>query len=996
MKEIISQHTEELKKRYADFFLPHFTRQIEGHIKFIRNFCEVLENYKNEYRSQPSPDFEFINNLKLSYHKRTFDLLQNQYGKVYKQNFDNDLAQFIIEINSYMESVDKNLRRIQEEERFVVKKEDSFRVKFYKRLKIIFYNIYRLPLRTGNVFRKLFGKPVRKEVRWFHNIPLRNLTVLYLRDEMCLNLLPHIEEINKRVSSVFLELWKADEEFNMLTESNVSEFEINIENKIEELDRIPDELADSVERVFIRTSNLYEEAISKAGTIELPSGKLSSKIIDKKHDELNKEYESLYSGWSNTFFALFDDWKLNKELYIFGEKLNNDFHKVSVLTEEKIYKNIIPNFEGIRNFLYEVVNRLNEFSGSSSEAKAALFRERDRIYNKLSENAIPETSDIILEQNIPDVVDWLEYNITKNIKNLSEKRAIVKTSVYTERIKVSEIDYISPNEIITYSSLPSYIKASTGIKSNITQHLNEIQKGLKDIEQIADFNLESALSMFGSEKSAFEDPVDIAVEGINRAITKEEILEKKLKDIEVKINSELRNSVQKINNQIIELTKNENIFEIRLKIARTKTLQRTEELKHKTLHSIKNFFPILLKGIKDIFIYSTKYYTDLRRKFGLAPPHVSISTEISDFLAATENAVSKLPFVYQRLFSIEPLEDERFFEGRNKELTLLNAAYENWVLKKYAPAAIVGEKGSGITTLLNFYFRQIDTSYEIIRTRIDNVIYYEKEFIDFLKKTLKNNSFNNIEEIVKYLNGLVTRQVIVIENIQNLFLKKVNGFNCLKMFFELISKTNQNVFWIVTSTLYAWEYLSKTMNVPDYFGYNIRLEQLTGDQMIDIILKRHRISGYNIYFEEPGETLSRKHKKLSGEEMQVQLKKEYFTELNRFAKSNISLALLYWMRSTKEVTKDTIKIGSVIELDFSFLEVMNPDKFFILYILLLHDGLTEENIVEVYNKLRKEIRLSLLILLDDGVIIKRGDLFIINPLLYRQIVYVLQSKNIIH
>jgi len=989
--------TEEVRNHFNAYFLPQFLNHIIKQIKFLKELNKIIEDYKRRYKLNKEPDAEFINKLKLSYHKKSYELISHKYNRRYKQNFEQDLPEFSREIDAYFKSLDESITRVQDGERFVIDEKDNFKIKSYKRFKKIFYGFSLLPVKFGNLFRRLFNKPLKEKKLWYHTVPLRNLTAIYLSDNVCIDFIPHIEETNKSISAALLEAWKADEELSNLSLNERTEFKSDINKDIEDLERLPGYLDEEFNKIYNKKIILYEDAFRKSGTIELPLKKISNKKVKKKHEELNKEYEFLYDGWINTFYSLFEDWRLNKELYLLKEEFTSEFKEVTVKADEKLRKNISPHLQEIKEFLGEVIYKLKGFSGSSSEVKSLLYREKDRIHNKLSDNDIPEISEIILAQNIPDLIDQMEYNINEGINSLPEKRAIVKTTTYVKRIDESNIDYISPKEIITYSTLPSFLKTCAKVKSSIMQELDEIQKGLRDIDQIADFNLESALSMFKSDKGTLEDPLDIAIEGINRAAAKEDSVEKKLRDIESKINEELYETVKRVNDELIRLTKNENVIEIKLNIARTKTLHRTEELKQKSVHIIRNFFPIILNGIKKGFINVKNNYQLVRQKFGLAPRPVSISTEISDFLAATENAVSKLPFVYQRLFRIEPLEDERFFEGREKELSLLNAAFENWKQKRYAPVIIYGEKGSGTTTLLNFYFKKLETNYNISRTLINNNIYNEKDFIDFLKNIFKKSSFTGIDDTADYLNELVVKQIVVIENLQNLFLKKVNGFTCLKMLFELISKTNRNVFWIISSSLYAWEYLSKVMNVSDYFSYLVKLEKLNDEQMINVILKRHWISGYNIYFEPPHEAaVKKKYKKLSEMEIQEHLKKEYFSELNEFAKSNISLALLYWMRSAKEVTPDTIKLGSVVELDFSFLKTMSSEKLFILYILLLHDGLTVEDVVEIYNKPLKEIRLNLLVLLDDGIIIKKGDLYIINPLLYRQIVYLLQSKNIIH
>ncbi len=262
---------------------------------------------------------------------------------------------------------------------------------------------------------------------------------------------------------------------------------------------------------------------------------------------------------------------------------------------------------------------------------------------------------------------------------------------------------------------------------------------------------------------------------------------------------------------------------------------------------------------------------------------------------------------------------------------------------------------------------------------------------------MNEDSIKNLDDLASHLNNLTAKKIIIIENIQHLFLRKVNGFECLTMLHELISKTSRQIFWVITSTLYAWNYLDKTTSISDHFGYVIKIRDLDFKDIIEIILKRHRVSGYNIYFEPNKKDLDdKKYKLLSDAEKQEYLRNEYFKNLNKFSKSNISLALLFWLRSTQSVTSDTITIKSLNDLDFSFLASLSPEKIFTLNIMLLHDGINEEIHSIIFNKPQTQSRLLLYLLLDDGLIINEGEKYLINPLLYRQTTSMLQAKNIIH
>ena len=76
--------------------------------------------------------------------------------------------------------------------------------------------------------------------------------------------------------------------------------------------------------------------------------------------------------------------------------------------------------------------------------------------------------------------------------------------------------------------------------------------------------------------------------------------------------------------------------------------------------------------------------------------------------------------------------------------------------------------------------------------------------------------------------------------------------------------------------------------------------------------------------------------------------------------------------------------------------VSTNHKHFSLTVVLLHDGITLEEYMAVFNISRKEAELFLLALLDDGILFRRGDRYKVNFLLYRQVIDSLKTKNILH
>jgi transcription initiation factor IIE alpha subunit len=123
------------------------------------------------------------------------------------------------------------------------------------------------------------------------------------------------------------------------------------------------------------------------------------------------------------------------------------------------------------------------------------------------------------------------------------------------------------------------------------------------------------------------------------------------------------------------------------------------------------------------------------------------------------------------------------------------------------------------------------------------------------------------------------------------------------------------------------------------------------------------------------------------------LEKEFFSSLNFFTKSNISLAQLFWLSSIEDIKDRIMYVSANFEISDSLLNSLSTEKVFILHTLILQDGLKSEEINKTLNYSFNETRLLLQIMLEDGIIIKTDEMYYINPLLYRQTIALLKSKN---
>jgi hypothetical protein len=164
------------------------------------------------------------------------------------------------------------------------------------------------------------------------------------------------------------------------------------------------------------------------------------------------------------------------------------------------------------------------------------------------------------------------------------------------------------------------------------------------------------------------------------------------------------------------------------------------------------------------------------------------------------------------------------------------------------------------------------------------------------------------------------------------------------------------------------------------------------------LIKRHKISGYNLHFEKPPVAyLSNKFLKSSEVEQQEILKEEFFSDINKIARSNFRIAFMYWIRSTVKVSGSTIFMRSLKTIDTSFLNKITPEKLLLLNSILLQERLNMADIVELSSLDAQLTKNIVHTLFEKGLLTKENDEFYtINIFLYRQITSLLKSKNVIH
>jgi len=973
-------------------FLAEIDRWIEQEI-FLMN--EVSDHaLKFSGLCQSKDHLEIFDEQLAKYKQTLHKLIKDKWIEFESLRFTEKFPEISNEIDRIVQSIPEYHIREQQAERFRPLPGDSVKIRFLKRLKSLLFPFTRFHIWLLNPFRKLFGKPPYKVHYWKRKIPLRRLAAYHFKYGLLEPLLLCEIEVIQILCSSYLKLKSWEDQLNKDGDDKLlGPLSKDIPHEIfKDIEKSINKIKTDIKNQIRKNATKWNEDYLLTGTVELPLRNFRENRLNDLFRKADSEWEKRTHEWKNTLFALFEEWRTDIEIYFLSYSVLAELKKFKSLQEEKLKESIDPNLEGIE----EIVGSARKEIEESKELKSTLLKVKYRVAKKLDQEILPTLSEKLVNKNLSGLISRLEASIREDVEKLSDKRLVVKTNEYAGPLRDGELHRVSPYELISFEILEEFTDNLQKGKNILFNTLEDINKRVDDIDRIVVFSLNSVINAL-EQGEEMEDARSIALEGLDRALNRVADVRTELENSLTSINSLIEEAVQIFIKKILDFTDNENVLEIRLRISKAKALRQSSELRAR-------FLTRLRASSRDFFSHSKKRWDNLqkritrfRQRYFLTSAKRSISKEVADFLTESQQSIDQLPLVYKRLYRIEPLEEMELFVGREIEYERFKFAFSTWEKKRFAATAIVGEKLGGLTSFLNFSLARIDIHYPVKRFNLKENIWRKDQILEFIRSLTNQQIINDTDHAVEVLND-GPQQVIILEDIQNMYLRKVGGFEALKILFQLILRTNHHIFWVVTIPSFTWDYLIKTTKIDDFFSYVIYLETFTEEQIVRIITERNRISGYRIKFEADDDIKDhRKYRRLNSEEKQQYLRDHFFSNLNDYAKSNVSLALIFWLLSTKRVDQNAITIGTFDNPDLSFVHILSDEKIFTLHALILHDGLSEQQLSEVTHQSADSCRMTLLMLLEDGVVIyhESGE-YTVNPLIFRNVVNLLKDKNLIY
>ncbi len=454
--------------------------------------------------------------------------------------------------------------------------------------------------------------------------------------------------------------------------------------------------------------------------------------------------------------------------------------------------------------------------------------------------------------------------------------------------------------------------------------------------------------------------------------------------------------------QVLELMESERLLALKLSLARSRAGDRLEEWGKK-----------LREGLRGLRALSGKRYDSfrvfLRERAGRTVGAVSQVTRLGirkrtaaadaviQYLRDTRFTLESLPAIYRRLFRFEPLGEPALLVGRDRELEVLGQAIEDWRAGHNGLLALIGERGSGRSTLLQLLSTRLPGGLRQRKASPPGKLGSEEELLAFLNQVflLEEESLEALEKVLSEGEGT---EVVLLEDTHRLFLRTIEGLEVFNRFLLLMARTHDKVFWLLSCGLYAWLYLDKVLGVGRYVGQVLELKGLPADSLEELLLKRHRLSGIPLVFRADEATQrSKSYRRLESDELrQEYLRGQFFEKLCQASGGNISVAMLQWLSSLRNQENRSFEIDGLTQLDAGIAELVDSEELFAIATTVQHESLTSQELARVFSVPERSARLLQTGLANKGILVERQGSCELHFFLYRTFVRALYEKRFLH
>jgi hypothetical protein len=734
-----------------------------------------------------------------------------------------------------------------------------------------------------------------------------------------------------------------------------------------------DHINNFVEEEWQKISEIIEFCWQYAGTYILPNRKYRQEVLSYNKKIAEKNFRKIVHFWQENFEVLRTTWLKNLQIYLLQIKTVEELRNHSKELTEKCEVVLNPAFEQVLSLIH------NEEEKYQSKQKPSLFKNKintthSEFFKKLQNQILPNITESLHQTCITESLENYKQNIESHFIKIPDhiilSRFHANGAIHPKSKKIK----IDLKKLIQKEFLQTYGTANSSQIDETKQRLKSIVSSISEIRTVFDLNLKSAENLLNNSKdsSALDEAFTVLRTSFRRS---REIVQSSWQNSKESVDYAkeilLANAIQ-LYKDFQGFINTEQLIEYQLKLKRDKSQIYLKELFTKSFRYLSTFFTKFFRG-------------------ALSKIQSLVKKESKNTLQNLENILHKqnqiihqnlaqTPNVYQRLFAAGHEPENDFYMQRETIEQQINQFYLNWQDNKNTTCVIMGDNGLGKSSILNFFENIFSKEKPVYRIKLFSRCSSESDLSTIFETALKTKNMTSLNLLQEALVNLDQSPIILVDNLHYLTFNSVDGLELLEKFLLLVQNTRDNIFWIFTCIKDQWLIYDNILYISEVINEQINLPGFSKNEIKNIILERHKLSGHQISYEATEQDKhSGKFKRLQAENRHQQyLEDRFFKRLYASSAGNITIALKYWLASIISFNEDNFVLQPLPAISSHIFEQFKEDDIFVLLSFMKQGFMTAEECSQFNRVLPHQNNLILTRLLHLGLLEKVNKYYRLN------------------
>ncbi len=747
----------------------------------------------------------------------------------------------------------------------------------------------------------------------------------------------------------------------------------NFNNQFQSVVSVVEDKFDKLEK-SIEENNLTQASV-----------KTTISDIDAKVNQLLVELKRIERLYQN---------RLHLEFRKNIQYLNNELEKVNINSLIKNTRRGKSYYSDLKKKTLSFANEWveeNTLAVNKNFLELIMFAFRDRVFHEAS--AFDQTLTLETEIRFSKVLDELKLKLEKIGKDPSKMKDFkIQKLTGNGQFIIQDFDDRSKKLLKAATELPEKVTISH-IKNDEGEESHEVEVIDIPVSRIAQHFLESEyLGPVMENLQRSSETIKNLIFNVNDllSLTKFNLdnIDSEKQETNVEIQSAIDSAIQQIEteqervNELINnlISTNESLLdELFTFLSPYKMPESTKDLSYllrgyqskkvmSRFGSVSNRMGNFFKKNVVQLLFSRSQGILLAQKMAEENRTKSINEKILDIVdKVTPDFIllDRLPHYYQNLFSGRSNIGENFWIKRTVEEAMFKKAYNRYKNGYQGGIIFLGERNSGKTSqCLHFtkkHFRD-DRIYQVFPGSSGSAD--EEEFVKEIRKaTMMGGSINEIME------ALPNQCVMVIHDLELWWQRTNDGLANIKMIEWMINEYSYKCLFVFNINPFAYQLINKLHPIEKLFISSIKCQPFSSDELMELIISRHRSSGMQFYI----------GKKEEGSLSDIRMANLFNSYFN-YSEGNPGVALNAWLANINTVSAKEIHISTPSVPPIKAIDNIPDDWKVALVQFIIHKRLSFDDLEAILGEDRVKVGDLLISLSRSGLIKERSNsIYYVNP-----------------